>query len=375
MKHRILHVITTLRTGGAEVSLLKLLSGSSPEWEPSVVSLEDEGTVGQQISRLGIPVYSLRLRSEWPNPLRAFTLIRLARRLRPDVIQGWMPHGNLLATLASFSLRKRVPVFWGIHMSIYDLALERRLTALMIRVGARLSRSTAAIIYNSRVAARQHEALGYCAARRVLIPNGFDCQVFHPDEVARRQVRTEMGVSQDTILVGLIARFHPVKDHANFLRAAGSVAVADPTVCFLLAGKGVTGDEPELARLVTEHRLQGRVFLLGERSDMPRLTAGLDVACSSSWTEAFSSTVGEAMACGVPCVATDVGETAFIIDNTGLVVPPRDSEALARAILELIRAGGAHRQQLGAAARRRIESEFSLAAIIRRHEELYRGRL
>lgn len=373
---RILHVITTLRTGGAETMLLKLLSARSQDWSPAVVSLEDRGTLGERIEQLGIPVHALGLKGGLPNPLRALSILPLVWRLRPQVIQGWMYHGNLVASVAQSALSGPVPVVWNVRMRLDTLGAESRLTATTIRLGALFSRGPVAIIYNSRAAAAQHEAIGYYAAHRTLIPNGFDCRVFRPDERAREEVRARLGMAREAVLVGLIARFHPVKDHANFLQAASRVAQAHPEARFLLAGTGVTGEQPALQKLVAEHGLQDRVFLLGERSDVPRLTAALDIACSSSWNEGFSNTVGEAMACGVPCVATGIGDTnAELIADTGLVLPPRDPGALAQAILRLIDAGAERRQQLGRAARQRIESEFSLPSIARRYEDLYKAHL
>jgi glycosyltransferase involved in cell wall biosynthesis len=189
----------------------------------------------------------------------------------------------------------------------------------------------------------------------------------------RRQVRAELRIADDVVLIGLVARYHPMKDHASFLRAAGLVARAHPAVRFLLVGKGLTVEEPKLLKIIGEQHLHGCIFLLGERSDIPRLTASLDIACSASaWGEGFSNSIGEAMACGVPCVVTDVGDSSHIVGDTGLSVPPRDPDALARAIGRLIEAGPEHRRHLGAAARRRIEDGFSIPAIARCYEDLYR---
>jgi glycosyltransferase involved in cell wall biosynthesis len=372
---RIMHVITGLTTGGAEMMLLKFLSACGRDWDHIVVSLADEGTLGPRISELGIPVHSLGLRRSIANPVRALSIIRLTRRLRPQLIQGWMPHGNLMASLAGVSSQERVPVLWNIRMCLYDMAAEPLLTAATIRLGAFLSRHPAAIIYNSEIGAKQHERLGYHAARQVVIPNGFDCQMFRPDSDARRQVRAELGVGNDTILIGLIARYHPMKDHAGFLRSAALVAKAHPPAYFLFAGAGMASQEPTLLKIIAEHQLQGRTLLLGERSDMPRLTAALDIACSASWGEGFSNTIGEAMSCGIPCVVTDVGDSTYLVADTGVSVPPRSPEALAQAICGMIDAGSEHRRNLGAAARRRIEAEFSLPAIARRYEDLYQEHL
>jgi glycosyltransferase involved in cell wall biosynthesis len=287
-----------------------------------------------------------------------------------------MYHGNLMASLAGVSSQKRVPVLWNIRQSLYDIAAERHLTSAVIRLGALLSRHPAAIIYNSRTAAQQHEAFGYHAGSRVVIPNGFDCQAFRPNGDARQKVRTELGIGNDAILIGLIARYHPMKDHAGFLHAAGLVARAHPGAHFLFVGKGVTKDELALLRTIEEERLGDCTFLLGERSDIPRLTAALDIACSASaWGEGFSNAIGEAMACSIPCVVTDIGDSAFLVADTGLSVPPRSPQALAYAIGRLIEAGAEQRQRLGAAARLRIESEFSLPVIARRYEELYQEHL
>jgi len=370
---RVLHVITDLDVGGAETMLLRLLA-CRDDWDPLVLSVQELGKLGQRIADLGVPVHSLGVRRSRPNPLRVLAIRGIARNFRPQIVQGWMYHGNLAASLAGRFLLDKVPVFWNIRQSLYDVSSEPRLTAAFIRLGAWLSRRTAAIVYNSRTGAQQHEAEGYCAARRVIIPNGFDCSNFRPDQEARRQVRAELGVGNDHILIGLVARFHPMKDHAAFLHAAGRIARQHPGVRFMLVGLG-TQEQPKLTQLIRDQQLQDRVLLLGERADISRLTVAMDIACSASWGEGFSNAIGEAMACGVPCVVTEVGENAHLVADTGLVVPPRDPQAFGDAIHKLIEAGQAHRRQLGTAARQRIESEFSLAGVARRYDELYRGSL
>ncbi len=373
-----MHVITGLTTGGAEMMLLKLLSENKNKgnWEPIVVSPMDEGTIGPRISELGIPVYCLSMRPPVPNPVRAFYLISITRKFRPQIIQGWMYHGNLMASFARVFLGTPVPVFWNIRQSLEDVASYGQRTAIIIRLGALLSRCPTAIIYNSQTGARGHCAFGYRNGIEVVIPNGIDCQTFHPDEAARRQVRGQLGVDDNAILVGLIARYHPMKDHAGYLRAASLVMQAHPEARFLLAGKGLTSDGPTIMKLIAKLQLEGRIFLLGERSDIPRLTAALDIACSASaWGEGFSNAIAEAMACGAPCVVTDVGDSAQIVAETGLIVPPQEPEELARAISYLIEVGPEHRRRLGAASRRHIQSEFSLSKIAFRYDDLYKKHL
>jgi len=369
---RVEHIITGLKTGGAEMMLLKLLSAAGRNWEPEVISLSEEGLVGPRIRALGIPVRALGMKRISLSPKSVLNLLRWTRSFEPELIQGWMYHGNLMASLAAIAARRRVPVLWNIRQTLYDLARERRATALVIRTGALLSRLPAAIIYNSHTSAKQHEDFGYMPQKRVVIPNGFDCNFFRPDADARKHIRQELGINEDAILIGLIGRYHPMKDHRGFLRAAGQVLRACPNVRFLLAGNGVVHEDAVLAKAIAEEGLLGRLCMLGERCDTERLNSALDIACSASaWGEGFSNSIGEAMACGVPCVVTDIGDSALIVGDTGRTVTASNSDALARAVIELIRAGSEHRRNLGAAARRRVEAEFSLASVTRRYDELY----
>jgi glycosyltransferase involved in cell wall biosynthesis len=214
------------------------------------------------------------------------------------------------------------------------------------------------------VSANQHEAIGYRADRRSVIPNGFDCERFQPDTGARASVRAELGLDEETPLIGLIARYHPMKDHANFLAAARLVLKQEPTAHFLLAGPCVEVSTKELSTLVSTLGLQGRIHLLGERSDIPRLTAALDIACSSSaWGEGFPNVIGEAMACGVPCVVTDVGDSAWIVGETGFVVSPKSPQELAESLQKAI--GLEEENKLDREMiRQRIIDSFSLSTFV-----------
>jgi glycosyltransferase involved in cell wall biosynthesis len=367
------HVITGLSTGGAEMMLFKLVSGSHADVSSSVISLSGSGTIGPAISALGVPVHELGMSRAIPDPFKLLALMRLTRESGPDLIQGWMYHGNLMATLASAATHGRVPVLWNIRQTIYDLGRERRLTAVVVRLGARLSRYPAAIVYNSITSAEQHEAIGYRTDKRVILPNGFDCEMFHPDAEARSSLRKELGLPVDSVLIGLIARYHPMKDHAGFLKAAGQLRRSHPAVHFVLAGTGVTSEQAALVAAIKQERIERAVFLLGERKDTPRINAALDIACSASaWGEGFSNSIGEAMACGVPCVVTNIGDSAFLVADSGISVPAGKPEALADALGQLVEAGAERRSLMGKAARQRIKGEFSLPAVVNRYVDLYR---
>jgi glycosyltransferase involved in cell wall biosynthesis len=229
------------------------------------------------------------------------------------------------------------------------------------------------VIYVAQTSAIQHEALGYRTEKRVILPNGFDMQHFMPSEQARLQLRSELGLSPSTLIIGKIARYHPMKDHANFVCAAAHLMRSHPDVHFLLAGEKVDGTNFTLMRLINELNLGARTHLVGERDDIHRIIAALDIVSSASaYGEGFPNVIGEAMACGVPCVATDVGDSALIIGELGGVVPPRQPQALSMAWHTLIDMGQAGRVKLGLMARRHIKEHYSLPSITARYEQLYR---
>jgi len=208
----------------------------------------------------------------------------------------------------------------------------------------------------------------------LVIPNGSDLSTFKPALEARRSVRRELGLREGIPLVGLVARFDLPKDHRTFVRAAALLHDRVPEANFVLCGDGITWENPQLTEWIDAAGIRSCCHLLGRRLDVPRLTAALDVASSSSaYSEAWPLVVGEAMACGVPCVVTDIGDSALIVGDTGRVVPPKDPEALAEAWYELLAVGPDVRARLGVAARRRIEERFSLTSAIAKYEELYEG--
>ena len=371
---KIVYIITDVSIGGAQMMLYKLLSRMSRErFTPVVVSLMGQGTVGDRIEALDIPVYTIEMKSGKPTPASIWRLIRTVRQLKPDLIQGWMYHGNLAGQLTRGFVPKPVPVLWSVRISLYSLGYEKSITETLIQLCAKLSYLPNKVIYNSKISAKQHEKVGYRTDKSVVIPNGFETEIFTPSEEAVSYVRRELAIPLNTLLIGLIGRYHPVKDHPSFLEAAALLLknYPDLTVQFVLSGAEVDCDNQSLCGLVKELGLVDRIHLLGERQDIPRLTAALDIASCSSYTEAFPNVIGEAMSCGVPCVVTDVGDSAWIVGNTGRVVPPRNPEALANAWKELIDQGAEGREVLGKAARARIIEYFSIDSVVAQYESLY----
>jgi glycosyltransferase involved in cell wall biosynthesis len=369
---RVVHVITGLDTGGAESMLAKLVgSMNQSRFDTRVVSLMAPGPVGKEIVAAGIPVESLGLRRGIPNPMAPWRLARLLRRWRPQIVQTWLYHADLIGTLASLGRRPWATV-WNIRCADVDMATYRRSTSLVRRLLVALSGRPDAVIANSETGRRAHEALGYVPRRWEVIPNGFDGNSFRPDPDARRGIRASLGVDEQTVLICLPARWDPAKDHATFVSAAADLAGTGEDVQFLLVGAGLEPAAPGIQRLLKHYCVEAPVHLLGRRDDMPQIYAASDiVTISSAFAEAFPNVLGEAMASAVPTVVTDVGDCARIVANTGIVVPPRSPDALVEAWQRLLREGRDARLELGRAARRRVQQEYSLDRIVHRYEKLY----
>jgi glycosyltransferase involved in cell wall biosynthesis len=370
---RIMHLITSLNVGGAQMHLYKTVTRFHPGKVASlVVSLAPPGRVGQLIQGQEIPVIGLGMRRGRLNPHACARLLQIIRRFKPHILQTYLYHADLLGYLAA--KWAGVPmVLWNLRQSRMDFSRYHRTTGLTVRLCARLSRGVKHILVNSYAGLKAHGRLGYDTARMLVVPNGFELSRFRPHAPSYQEVRQELGLGPETRLVGMLARFDPQKDHETFLRAAQLVSKRLPEAIFLLAGNGLHHDNPAFAQLLAANPINPeRLRILGERPDAPRLLAALDVYVSSSaFGEGFANAIGEAMACGVPCVVTDVGDSAFIVGETGLVVQPRQPQDLSRAIEEMLTWPHSGRVSRGRAARSRIQQKFDINRIVAQLESFY----
>lgn len=369
----VLCLITALIGGGAEMMLYRLMSClDRTKFRPQVISMMELGPVAEKVSGLGIPVRSLGMQQGKPNPLALFRLVRWLKQDKPDVIQTWMYHADLLGSLAA-RLVGNIPVSWNIRHSTLSHTDSKRLTHITARLCARLSyRSPRKIVCCSESAREVHTALGYAADKMLVIPNGYDLDKFKSDPVARRSMRTMLGIPQAAPVIGMIARFDPQKDHRNFLRAAGILHREMPEAHFVLCGEEITAENPHLLKWMGEAGIESRCHLLGRRTDIPQVNSMFDIASlSSAFGEAFPNVVAEAMSCEIPCVVTDVGDAARIVGDTGLIVPPHDSVKLANAWHTMLQFSNQEWRRRGKAARQLVMDQYSLSQIVPRYEHLF----
>lgn len=353
--------------------LLKLLEAhAKADVEQRVIAMLPGGVMSAPMRAVGVQVDELNFLGGIPPLSGALGVARIARRYAPDLVQGWLYHGNLGAALASAALPRRVPLVWGVRQSLSSLKGENLLARLAIAMNRAASPFPDRLLFNSRVSLEQHRTRGFAMKNAQYIPNGFDTERFAPDVDLREQLRTVWNVRIDSVVFGLFARYHPAKGYADFLRAARLVSTARPSARFVIAGTGADEHNGALINEIRNAGLDGRVRLMGEQHEVAKLLPALDLYVSPSVRiEAFSNSVGEAMSCGLPCIVTDVGDSPLVVGDSGLVVSPGAPERMAEAMIEMIDIGASARARLGARARERIVAEFEIGSVARRYLDLY----
>lgn len=364
---RVLHIITGLGVGGAENMLDRLMMELDPTQVTNhVIALREGGAIGDAIARRGVPVEIMGLDNFLPRALMPLRLAAHIRRIAPDVIQTWLYHADLIGGIAARLARPfgaPIPVVWGVRQSVVNPALLKPATWRVIRSAAIASHFIPnRIVVNANASVAAHAELGYDTTKFILIPNGFDDTRFYPDPDARARLRERLGIAPQTILVGIAGRFDPHKDYPGFIAAAHTIIKKNQDIAFVACGEGVEHANPTLAALLAQYGPIPQLHLLGRQTEMPAFWSALDIAVSASIGEGFSNSIGEAMSCALPCVVTDVGDSAHVVSECGRVVPPGQPDALSQAILALATAPFETRNALGQQARKRIQNNYSLSA-------------
>ena len=363
----VLHVITGLDTGGAETALFRLIDGSAKgRYHHRVVTLLPGGTMLPVFRKAGIDVAQVDLRRA---PLSSFLqLVRILRAARPDIVQTWMYHADLVGGLAARLAGNR-NVIWGIRTT--GIAHAPRATAVVRRLCAWLSgRVPHTIVCVADASRRSHVEKGYDSQRMVVVHNGFN-QSPAVGALQRMTLRAQWGFDDTHVVVGNLGRFDPDKDLENFIRAAGLLAPAHPELRFVMIGHRNDDERAQLDAWTAATGHAERFTLVRERADALVCLATMDVFCLSSRNEGFPVVVGEAMTAGVPCVVTDVGDTALLVADTGMVVPREDTAALAAGLDRMLRLGPDARRALGLRGRARVHERFTVRHTLERFENVY----
>ncbi len=365
---KLMFLIPALDLGGAERQIVELIKGlDRVRFAVTLATFYDGGSLRSEVERLsGVNVMSLKKQGSRDVLPFLWRLWRAASETRPDIMHGYMGLASNLCLVAGRATGAKV--VWSLRASNVDHSRYSWRLLWTFRVGAWLSRFADLIIVNSQAGVSHHVAHGYGAARMVVIPNGIDTEYYRPDRGAGQRMRLSWGIAEHETVIGLVGRLDAMKDHSSFLRAAARVAPDLPAVRFVCVGSGSGAYRADLRALGDKLGLGKRLIWTGALGDMPAVYNALDILTSSSYGEGFSNVIGEAMACGVPCVVTDVGDSALIAGEIGMVVPARDPEALADAWRRWLCLSESERRARGVRARSRIEQEFNLNAMITRTE-------
>lgn len=329
---KVMFLIRSLEYGGAQRQLAVLakelfVRGVSV----AVAEFYSGGELEKNLDNEGIPIHRLNKRGRWDLARFTWRFIKLLRQKKPDIVYGYLTTANIMITILK-PFFPRIKVVWGVRASHMDLDRYDWLFRFSYKIECKLSRFADVIIANSiagKVYAIEH---GFPANKLNVIPNGIDTTVFQPDWEAGRRVRAEWGVTDKEKFIGLIGRLDPMKDHQTFLHAAALLAEEYQDVRFLCVGDGPTVYQQELKKMSIKLELKERIIWSESRTDMPAVYNSLDINCISSYGEGFPNVIGEAMACGVPCVVTDVGDSANIVGDSGVIVPPHSPESLFKGL-------------------------------------------
>jgi glycosyltransferase involved in cell wall biosynthesis len=364
----VLHIITGLNDGGAEGVLYRLCH-FDVSTRHVVVSLMGQGKYGSLLKKDGVEVICLDMEAGKISLSALWLLFRQLRTIKPDVVQTWMYHADLLGGVIS-RLAGIKSVFWNIRQSAFDASESKNTTILVAKVCALLSGFIPkGIICCGHDVARFHSEFGYKTSRITVVSNGYDLNSFCVNDLKRCEFRQELMVDPEKILLGMVGRFHPQKDYFGLLKALSIVKSSISDFKIALVGFDLINSNKSLKNEVKNLGLEENIFLLGQRTDIPVVMNGIDIkVLSSAFGEGFPNVIAEAMACGTPCVATDVGDTAVIVAGTGWVVPAKDPQLLAKGILDAVQEMLTNNEAWSArkvACSYRIKNHFGMESFIR----------
>ena len=374
---RLVFLAKKLAIGGAERQLVTLAKGLDRSiFEVTVLCLYGSGELTGELTNAGVPVISLDKSGRWDLARFSRRFVAVLRKLQPDILHSYLTVQNILTVFARPALPAATRVVWGVRASNMDMRQYDWLAKSTCWLETRVSRFADLIVFNSNAGRNYHLASGFDGSRTAVIPNGVDTERFAADRVSGSRLRASWRVPEGSLLIGIVARLDPMKDHQTFLSAAAILANSRADARFVCIGAGPERYRSDLKTLAGELGLGNRVIWPGPiLHDMPAAYNALDICCSSSsYGEGTSNAIAEAMACGVPCVVTDVGDSKLIVGETGILVPPRNPKVLSAGFVAMAERLSEN-PQLHDAVRARIESRLSLTALVRNTSDTLLGLL
>ncbi len=362
---KLVHVITSMSRGGAQSMLVKLVKElkDTGGFQQDIISLTSDCDYYDELAHLGVAVHIVKESNH-------FMLIKglrvLLKSISPDILQSWMYHANFLSF---FSGHPKNRIIFNVRHSLHDIRNEKPLTQAMIHIGKVLSKYIYSTVYCSKVSLEQHTGIGYSEKLSVYIPNGFDINKYRPNKNYRDNVREELNLYTDTTVIGSIARYHPMKNHVGLIQDFARYSYDFPDSCLLLIGSNIDGENNDIISMINKLNISNKVKLYGNRKDINRLMASMDIfIIPSLWGEAFPNVLGEAMSCSVPCIVSNVGDSPYILGGHGIVI----QSSIYDSLCKLSSLTKQERDALGSLSRQRIIDHFSLKSITEKYLDTYK---
>lgn len=372
---QLVHIITGLGNGGAEAALARLVILDQQKGNQHfVISLMDRGIYADKLEQAGVQVYALNFSRSRFSFLGLIKLFRLIHKIKPDVVHAWMYHADLIGGLVARLSGVRA-IAWSIHHSNLEPAYNKKSTLIIMKLCALLSRCVPSLIIScSEKAAEIHQVAGFKAEIFFKIPNGYNLTHLQPSVNARNALRSELGLNDSVFVIGMVARFDVQKNHRNLIRSLALLKKLNISFVCLLVGENMIKTNIEILSWIHEAGIRDDVMLLGPRSDIPDIMNALDVHVLSSLGEAFPNVLAEAMACGTPCVTTDVGDAALIVDKYGWVVPSQNAPALAVGLSQAYESFSTNKYEWiirQEACRMHIKEHFEIETMVQRYRQAW----
>lgn len=370
---KVLHIITSLSDGGAEAVLYRMCKFDKSNTH-TVISLMNEQKYVPMLKKIGINVFTLNFSNRRVNLKGMVKLYRIIKQIEPDVVQTWLDHADLVGgVIAKFAGKKNI--VWGVHHSELKRGESKLSTIFISRINALMSYFIPRkIIYCAEESRKSQEKIGYKKSKGMIVFNGYDWKGFKPDTSIEPSLRNELSIDCDTFLIGHVGRYDPQKDLGNLIDAFSILHKKNLKFQASIVGTELDKENSELVASIKKHDLCMHIHLLGRRDDIEVVMNGIDLFVLSSVSEAFPNVINEAMLCGTPCVTTDVGDSKFIVGETGWTVRPKDSMALADAIIKAYyekNSNSSSWMQRKAACRKRVEDNFSIDIMIENYKKVW----
>ncbi|HCK04041.1 MAG TPA: hypothetical protein DHV86_04650 [Methylophilaceae bacterium] len=372
MKPKVVHIISDLGSGGAERSLFKLAeSNLANTYDFSVICLQGEGMYSQKLRRQGINVIALNL-NYFNFLFKLFPLASYLYKVRPQIIQGWMYHGNIAALIGKYMLFAKPKLVWNIRHSLHSIKYEKKTTQAIIYINKAFSQAADLIIYNSSNSLAQHNKYGFAKSLTSVIENGFD-ETIELNIMARNELRERHKFTESTVVIGHVARFHPMKGHEVFIKAALMILEINPCVEILMIGRNIDWNNADLIKQIPKD-YHHRFTFLGEVDNAAQFMNAMDIfALSSLWGEGFPNVLGEAMLLKIPCIANNIGGCDEIMGDTGILIDmPCSIDKWRAHLTDCISMSSEERSTFGKRGRDRVITSFSMDRTQSMYDQVYK---